>query len=157
MQNEKAIRAQVRDFLAWGNAHADFARVVTGIPPRARGIVPKGFVHSAWQILEHIRIAQPGILDFCRNPKYREKKWPDDYWPKTPAPRSAGAWRQAVADFRRDLRAVQRMAVDPRVDLTAKIPHGTGQTYLREILLVADHNAHHLAQIIDIRRALGHW
>ena len=157
MKNEKALRDQLRQMLDWGHAHASFDRVVTGVPPRLRGRVPKGFAHSIWQIVEHIRIAQADILDFCRNPRYVDKHWPDDYWPKTPAPPTGRAWARALADYRRDLRAMQRLTVDSRIELTAKIPHGTGQTYLREVLLVADHTAHHLGQLIDIRRALKIW
>jgi hypothetical protein len=111
-----------------------------------------------WQLLEHMRIAQADILDFCVNPRYTHAmKWPDDYWPAAPAPLTASAWTRTVARFRRDLQAMQRVATNPRIDLSAKIPHGTGQTYLREVLLVGDHNAHHLAQLIDVRRALGIW
>lgn len=157
MKDEKALRAELGEFLDWERAHVGFDRAVKGIPPRLRSKVPKGFAHSAWQILEHMRIAQEDILDFCRNPRYQEKEWPDDYWPKTSAPSSAGAWTRAIAAFRRDRRAMQRLAVNPRVNLLARVPHGTGQTYLREILLLADHNAHHVAQLIDIRRALDNW
>jgi len=155
--NDKAVRAQLSEFLDWGSAHASFDRAVKGMPARLLGKVPKGFEHSFWQLVEHIRIAQADILEFCLSADYEEKKWPDDYWPKTPAPPSPRAWNKSLADFRRDRRAMQRLAADPKVDLTAKIPHGAGQTYLREILLVADHTAHHVAQLIDVRRALGAW
>ena len=157
MKNEKALRHQLALFLDWNHAHAGFDAAVNGIPPNRRGTVPKGFVHSAWDIVEHMRIAQGDILEFCRNPKYRDKKWPDDYWPPTPSPPSAVAWKKSLDGYRADRRAFQRLARNARVDLFANIPHGTGQTYLRELLLVADHNAHHVAQIIDIRRALGIW
>jgi hypothetical protein len=110
-----------------------------------------------WQVVELIRIAQHDILDFCRNPGYREMKWPDDYWPRLPAPRRAAAWARSLAAFRRERRAMQRLAADRRVDLFATIPHGSGQTYLREVLLAGDHTAYHVAQIVDIRRALGVW
>jgi uncharacterized damage-inducible protein DinB len=153
---DAALRAQLADFLNWRNAHAGFDAAVAGIPPRMRGVVPKGFAHSIWQVVEHLRIAQNDILDFSINSRYREKKWPDDYWPKSASPSSA-AWTRSLSKFRSDRRAMQRLAVNPRVDLLAMIPHGHGQTYLREILLVADHNAHHVAQIIDLRRALGIW
>ena len=134
-----------------------FDDAVKGMPVKQRGVVPEGFAHSAWQILEHIRIAQHDILEFCRNPAYKEMKWPDDYWPASPVPKSAAAWNRAVADFRRDRIAMQRLARDSRINLFAKIPHGSGQTYLRELLLVADHTAYHVAQLVDVRRALGSW
>jgi uncharacterized damage-inducible protein DinB len=157
MPSDKALRAQLAEFLDWRHAHAGFDDVVAGIPVKLRGAVPKGFAHSLWQIVEHMRIAQHDILDFSLNKNYKEMKWPDDYWPKTPGPKSASAWTKSLASFRADRKVLQRLAMNLRVDLLAKIPHGSGQTYLRELLLVADHNAHHIAQIIDIRRALGIW
>ena len=158
MVNEKALRLQLADLLGWESAHVGFDRAVAGVPVRMRGVVPKGFAHSVWQIVEHIRIAQADILDFCVNPRYQhDLAWPDDYWPKTRAPKSGAAWTKSLAAYRRDLAAMQRLAKNPKVDLFARIPHGSGQTCLREILLVADHNAHHVAQIIDVRRALGAW
>jgi uncharacterized damage-inducible protein DinB len=154
---DTATRKQLADFLDWHDAHVGFDAAVKGIPPRLRGAVPAGFAHSAWQIVEHIRTAQADILEFCRSRAYREKKWPDDYWPKAPKPRNAAAWTKAVASFRRDRKTLQRLAVDRRIDLLAKVPSGSGQTYLRELLLAADHTAYHVAQIVDIRRALGIW
>ena len=157
MAHDTALRAQLAEFLDWGHAHAGFDDVVKGVAPKNRGAVPKGFAHSIWEIVEHMRIAQADILDFCGNKRYEEKIWPDDYWPASRRPKSAGAWTTALADYRRDRKAVQRLTVNRRIDLSAKIPHGSGQTYLREILLIADHNAHHIAQIIDLRRAQGIW
>jgi uncharacterized damage-inducible protein DinB len=157
MVDEKALRVQLATFLDWKQAHATFDDVVKGIPPRLRGAVPTGFAHSVWQIVEHIRLAQADILAFSVSKEYREKKWPDDYWPKALAPKNAAAWNASLKAFRRDRKAMQRLAANRRIDLLANVPHGTGQTYLREILLVADHTAHHVAQIIDIRRALGIW
>jgi uncharacterized damage-inducible protein DinB len=155
---DKALRLQLADFLDWKSAHVGFEDAVKGFPPKLRGAVPDGFAHSAWQTIEHMRIAQHDILDFCRNPRYEhDMKWPDDYWPKTRAPKTAGAWSGSLAGFRRDRKAMQRLAADRRVDLFATIPHGSGQTCLREILLAADHAAYHIAQIVDIRRALGIW
>jgi hypothetical protein len=157
MAVDKAIRAQLAEFLDWESAHVGFDGAVKGMSPKLRGQVPDGFEHSAWQLVEHIRIAQHDILDFCLNARYRAMQWPDDYWPKTPGPKSAAAWTKSIAAFQSDRRALQRLAKNPRIDLLAKIPHGSGQTYLREILLVADHTAHHVAQVIDVRRALGDW
>ena len=155
--SEQLLRAQLADYLDWKSAHVGFDDALKNLPAKSRGVVPAGFAHSVWQVVEHVRIAQHDILDFCRNPRYQEMKWPDDYWPKSPAPKGAAAWSRALADFRRDRTALQRLAVNRRIDLFATIPHGSGQTYLRELLLVADHTAYHVAQIVDIRRALGHW
>jgi uncharacterized damage-inducible protein DinB len=157
MENDHAFRAQLVKLLDFKEAHVDFDRAVKGIPARMRGQLPRGADHSLWQLVEHLRIAQADILEFCRTAKYKEKKWPDDYWPKTPRPRSAAAWNTAIAGYRRDRKALQRLAADPKIDLLAAIPHGTGQTYLREILLVADHNGYHIGQIVALRRRLGIW
>ena len=151
------MRTQLAKTLDWGEAHADFDAAVKDFPAALRGKRLDGLPYSAWQILEHLRIAQHDILDFSRNAKYEEMKWPDDYWPASPVPKSAAAWNRALADYRADRRAMQRFVVTPGTDLLAKIPHGSGQTVLRELLLVADHTAYHVAQIVDIRRALGHW
>jgi hypothetical protein len=150
-----------RHFLArlldWEDAHAGFDKAVADIPAELRGKKPRGLPYSAWQIVEHLRIAQHDILDFCRNPRYREMKWPDDYWPKSPVPPSVDAWDRSISAYRRDRKALQRMATNAKLDLDAKIPHGTGQTYLRELLLVADHNAYHVGQLVLLRRLLGTW
>ena len=157
MIDEKALRAQLVKLLDFEEAHVGFDRAVKGIPPRMRGKVPANGEHSLWELLEHLRIAQADILEFCRTAKYKEKKWPDDYWPATPAPRSASAWTKAIADYRRDRKAFQRLAANTRIDLLATIPHGTGQTYLREIVLAADHAAYHIGQIVTVRKQLGIW
>jgi uncharacterized damage-inducible protein DinB len=157
MIDEKALRAQLVKLLDFEEAHVGFDRAVKGIPPRMRGKVPANGEHSLWELLEHLRIAQGDILEFCRTAKYKEKKWPDDYWPASPAPRSASAWTKAIADYRRDRKAFQRLAANSRIDLLATIPHGTGQTYLREIVLAADHAAYHIGQIVTVRKQLGIW
>lgn len=151
------LRQEIADLLAWEKAHVGFDKTVNGIAPRYRGVVPKGLSHSAWQLLEHLRIAQADILEFCRSARYTEKRWPDDYWPATPAPPSVAAWTRSIAAFRRDRLALQRLARSSKVDLFARIPHGTGQTYLRELLLIADHTSYHLGQLVIVRRALGIW
>ena len=157
MIDEKALRTQLVKLLDFEEAHVGFDRAVKGIPPRMRGKVPANGEHSLWELLEHLRIAQADILEFCRTAKYKEKKWPDDYWPASPAPRSASAWTKAIADYRRDRKAFQRLAANSRIDLLATIPHGTGQTYLREIVLAADHAAYHIGQIVTVRKQLGIW
>ena len=157
MSDDKALRAQLVKLLNFEEAHVGFDRAVKGIPARLRGKLLQGCEHSLWQLVEHLRIAQADILEFCKTAKYRAKTWPDDYWPKTPGPRNAAAWTKAIAAYRRDRKALQRLAANRRVDLLAAIPHGTGQTYLREILLIADHNAYHIGQIVALRRRLGIW
>jgi uncharacterized damage-inducible protein DinB len=151
------LRDQIARFLDWGDAHADFDQAVKGIAPRLRGVVPKGLPYSVWQLVEHLRIAQADILEFCVSAKYREKKWPDEHWPRSPRPSSGAAWTKSIAAFRRDRKALQKLAMNPKVDLFAAIPHGKGQTYLRELLLVADHTAYHVGQIVVARRVLGIW
>jgi uncharacterized damage-inducible protein DinB len=157
MVDEKALRAQLVKLLDFQEAHVGFDRAVKGIPARLRGDVPGGWEYSLWQLLEHLRIAQADILEFCVTARYKEKKWPDDYWPKSPAPRGAAAWTKAIAAYRRDRKTLQRLAANTKIDLLATIPHGTGQTYLREILLVADHASYHIGQIVALRRQLGIW
>jgi uncharacterized damage-inducible protein DinB len=143
--------------LAWHDAHVDFDAAVEGLAPGLRGQRPHGMPHSPWEIVEHIRIAQHDILDFCRNPKYEEMKWPEEYWPPDPAPGSPAAWDASIAAFHRDLTALQDLAADEDIDLFATIPHGSGQTYLRELVLVIDHNAYHVGELVAIRRMLGAW
>jgi hypothetical protein len=157
IDSNAALRAQLVHFLDWHDAHADFDTAIDGIPPALRGAVPEGLPYSSWQLLEHLRLAQHDIHDFCVNPTYREMKWPDDYWPSSPEPPSSEAWDESVAGYRRDREAMQRLAADPAIDVFAKIPHGTGQTYLREILVVVDHAAYHIGQLVLVRRLLGNW
>jgi DinB family protein len=157
MTNDAALREQLRKLLDWQDAHVGFDRAVDGIPPDLRGQTPEGAPYSPWQLLEHLRLAQYDILDFCRNPQYQEMKWPDDYWPASAAPASAADWDASVKQFREDRKAFQDLAADPKIDLFAKIPHGQGQTYLREILLEADHAAYHIGELVVVRRLLGAW
>ena len=151
------IRGHLAKLLEWGDAHVTFDAAVKGIPPRLRGVVPAGWEYSAWQLVEHIRLAQSDILEFCVSKTYEEKRWPDDYWPKSRAPRHAAAWTRSIAAIRRDRKSLQRLAANVKIDLLAAIPHGAGQTYLRELLLIADHTAYHVGQIVALRRQLGVW
>lgn len=156
MTHNDALRTHLVRLLDWHDAHVDFETAIKDMPPELRGAVPPGLPHSAWQILEHLRLAQHDILDFCVNPGYHEKTWPDDYWPAA-APPTTAAWDESTAAYRRDLKDVKRLVKDPATDLFATIPHGSGQTYLREILLVTDHAAYHIGQIVLVRRLLGIW
>jgi hypothetical protein len=150
------LREQLLKLLDFKEAHADFDTVVKDVPVEARATVPPGAAHSLWQILEHLRIAQNDIWDFSVNAGYVEKKWPDDYWPTSPEPPSARAWDESIAAYRRDREAMQQLVKD-QPDVFATIPHGTGQTYLREVLLISHHASYHLAEMVTLRRLLGAW
>lgn len=115
------------------------------------------FPYSPWQLVEHLRMTQHDILDFCQNPQYRQPTWPDDYWPSAVGPPSSAVWDDSIRGFQRDRARLERLARDPAVDLSASIPHGQGQTYLRELLLAADHAAYHVGELIVVRRLLGAW
>lgn len=149
-----ALRRQIASLLDWKDAHVTFDHAVSGIPHDLRGRQPAGLPYSPWQLLEHLRLAQRDILEFCTSPGYEEPVWPDDYWPAGPAP-GDGEWERSMESFRADREALKQLAFD--VDLFESIPHGTGQTYLRELLLVADHNAYHIGELIVVRRLLGNW
>jgi hypothetical protein len=152
-----SLRQHLIELLTGGHAHATFEDAIKGLPPKLRGTKPANFPHSAWMILEHLRLAQLDILEFSRNGKHQSPKWPEGYWPKTEAPPNEEAWKDSVGQFESDLNAVKNLVKNPRTDLFAKIPWGDGQTILREALLVADHNAYHVAQLVDVRRLLGAW
>jgi hypothetical protein len=153
----QSLRKELVELLGGGNAHAKFEDVIKDLPPKLRGTKPEKFPHSPWMILEHLRIAQSDILEFSRNPKHKSPNWPEGYWPKVATPLNASAWNKSVQEFRRDLKALQALVASPKTDLFAPIAWGDGQTILREALLAADHNAYHLAQMVDVRRLLGTW
>lgn len=134
-----------------------FDDAVAEFPPALRGSVPAGLPYSAWQLLEHIRRTQSDILEFCVAAHYDEKSWPKDYWPDAAVPPAPAAWDESIAAIRRDRAALATMTTDAKTDLTARVPNGDGQTYLREILLVIDHTAYHLGELIVLRRLLGAW
>jgi hypothetical protein len=156
-QTDAGLRKHVVELLTLGHAHATFYQAVKGLPVELRGKVPKGAEHSPWQLLEHLRLAQWDILDFSRNAKYQALKWPDDYWPKEKKPADDKAWDKSVRAFKKDLKEIVALVEDEKTDLFAKIPHGEGQTILREALLVADHNAYHVGQLVLVRKMLGAW
>jgi hypothetical protein len=155
--NEKLLREHLTNLLSGGGAHLDWKASFAGIPPKLRGVRPSGSPHSLWEMLEHMRIAQWDILEFSRNPKHVSPDWPEGYWPGSPEPPNSQAWEKSLKLFARDLAAMEKLVANPKTDLFARIPHGTGQTILREALLVADHNAYHLGQVVFIRRLLGAW
>ncbi len=157
MSDDTALRQHLVKLLRGKQAHVDFDRVVGGLPAKLRGAKVRGLPFTAWRLLEHMRIAQWDILEFSLNPKHVSPKWPAGYWPEGDAPPSDAAWKASVAGFRRDLTAMQDLVADPATDVFARIPHGQGQTILREALLVADHNSYHLGQLVLLRRALGAW
>lgn len=157
MDRDQALRDHLTRLLEWRDAHTDFESAVAGLPLALRGRKPEGLPYSPWRLVEHLRITQQDILDFCRNPGYTELDWPDDYWPESDAPPSEAAWEHSVAAFRQGLAQLRALAADTSIDLFARVPHGTGQTYLRELLLVADHNAYHVGQLVTVRRLLGAW
>ena len=150
-------RKTLASVLAWEDAHVSFDSAVKGVPAKLRGVRVEGLPYSLWELLEHIRLAQRDILDFCVDSKYRAKKWPDAYWPGKSAPPNTRAWQKSVVAVRVDRRTLQKLALDASIDLDAPIPHGDGQTYLREILLAADHAAYHVGEMVTVRRLLGAW
>lgn len=156
-RKDKSLREHLLYLLQGGGAHAKFNDVIRGIPARLRGKQPDPLPHSLWMLLEHMRIAQWDILEFSRNPKHVSPKWPEGHWPKTEAPPNAVAWKASVSQFRQDLKEMEALVKNSKTDLFAHIPWGNGQTILREALLVADHNAYHLGQMLDVRRLLGAW
>ena len=156
-KNDKVLREQLLFLLKGGGAHADFDTAIEGLPAAMRGKRPEGVAHSAWEIVEHMRIAQWDILEFSRNPKHVSPEWPREYWPKTQAPPNSAAWNKSVKAFRSDLKAMCQLVGRGSTNLYAPIPHGDGQTILREALLIADHNAYHLGELVLIRRVLGAW
>jgi uncharacterized damage-inducible protein DinB len=143
--------------LRGGGAHIEFEKAIAGLPTELRGAKPSGLPFSAWSLLEHMRIAQWDILEFSRDAKHASPPWPEGYWPNTDAPPSPEAWERSVAAFRADQKAMEQFVASAKTDLHSKIPHGEGQTILREALLVADHNAYHLGQLVMLRRLLGAW
>jgi DinB superfamily len=154
MKKTDPIREHITNLLTKAEAHVDLREALKNFPSELRGRKPDGAPHTPWQLLEHIRIAQWDILEFSRSAKHKSPKWPDEYWPNTEAPPSDKAWDKSVKQVLTDLDAMRKLASDPKRDLTAKIPHGEGQTLLREALLVADHNAYHLGQLVMVRRIL---
>jgi len=152
-----SLREHLLYLLRGGGAHLDFDKAIAGLSPELRGGRPPGQPHTPWRLLEHMRIAQWDILRFSIDPNHVSPDFPDGYWPSGDAPPDATAWDRSVQAFRDDLRAMQELVANPATDLFTPLPHGQGQTVLREALLLADHNAYHLGQLVLVRRLLGAW
>jgi len=135
-------------------SHIDFDSAVKDFPVNARGTKPVGVPHTAWQLVEHMRIAQHDILEFSRNSKHKSPKWPEGYWPETEAPPGKKAWEESVAAFQNDARELSKLVADPQQDLFKPFEHGDGQTLLREALLVATHNSYHLGQLVFLKKSV---
>ncbi|MGA2373030.1 MAG: DinB family protein [Candidatus Korobacteraceae bacterium] len=157
MEHDKQLRQQIAKVMDWNEAHADLSAAVSDFPAEFRGRVPDGLPYSAWQLLEHLRIALWDILEFSRDAKHKSPEWPEGYWPKKTAPPNDAAWEKSVSSIRENLEAMRKLINDPKQDLFAPIPHGSGQTLLRQALLIADHNAYHIGQLVLVRKALGAW
>ena len=155
--HDQALREHLVSLLKGGGAHVHFMDAIDGFPEAKRGAFVEGLRHTVWQLMEHVWIAQRDLLEFSRNPKRVSPGFPEGYWPKTPVPPDEAAWEESVQAFQHDLQEMIKLVKNPKTDLCAAIPHGDGQTVLREALLLADHNAYHLGQLIDLRRALGTW
>lgn len=152
-----AFRQHLVELLKSENAHTGFSKAVQELRKDQRGQLPDGASHTAWQLVEHLRIAQWDILEFSRNAEHESPEWPDGYWPPTDTPPTDAAWEESIEAFRRDRNAMCELVGDPETDLLAEIPWGDGQTLLREALLLADHNSYHIGQLVSLRRALRSW
>lgn len=157
MTQVNPLRQHLTRLLDWRDAHANFDSAVAHLAPEHRGVAPPGLPYSPWQLVEHVRLTQADILAFCVRSDYQEGTWPDDYWPAAPAPPDAHAWEESIAAYHRDLARLRELVSSELCDPFAKVPAGTGQTFLREFLLVADHTAYHVGQLVAVRRLLSDW
>jgi hypothetical protein len=156
--NDASLRDHLFQLLLGGNAHVDVLAALKGFPAKLYGAKPENAAHSAWEILEHMRIALRDLWEFSTNPEYVEKKWPDDYWPSSAAPPSNEAWHSSVRALKKDLEAFGELVKNPSSNLFAPIPWGKeDQTLLREVLIAADHNSYHTGELIFLRRLQGAW
>ena len=157
MASEKTTRELLLEQLEGRNAHVDFDQAVQGLTFKQTGIKVEGLPHTIWELIEHIRIAQADILEFCKNPDYEELDWPKDYWPEASMPESKQPLEASVGAVREGLEEMQNMVQDRENDLQKPFEHGSGQTLFREAMLIVDHNSYHIGQIVQIRRLLGSW
>lgn len=157
MNRDTFLREQLVTLLEGGEAHMNFSEAVADFPQNQINTEPPNVPYSFWHLVEHLRITQYDILDFCRNKNYKEINWPDDYWPEKNAVATPKDWKNSVLSFQKDLKDVVRLVQNPKTNLSAKIPWGSGQTYLREALLVSDHNAYHIGELAILRQVVGAW
>jgi len=157
VNQDLALREQLVSLLKGGEAHVHFMDAIEGFPEAKRGAFVEGLRHTGWQLLEHARLAQWDILEFSRDAKHVSPGFPEGYWPKTPGPQDEATWAKSVREFQHDLQEMIKLVKNQKTDLCSAIPHGQGQTILREALVLADHNSYHLGQLVDLRRALGAW
>jgi DinB superfamily len=155
--DDASLRQHLLELLDGGHAHPDFEAAIAGLSPEVRGAKPPGLPHTPWRLLEHMRLAQWDILRFSIDPDHVSPDFPSGYWPDGDSPPDGASWDRTVAAFRADLAAMKALVADPKTDLFATIPHGQGQTILREAMLVADHNEYHIGQMIAVRRLIGAW
>lgn len=148
------LREQLLHAMRGDESHIEFAAAVKDFPANSYGAKPAGVPHSAWQLIEHMRIAQHDILEFSRNPKHKSPKFPEGYWPKTEAPPDAKAWQASIRSFENDARKMEELMQDEQQDLFKPLAHGDGQTLLREALVVAAHNSYHLGQLMLLKKML---
>jgi hypothetical protein len=156
-ETDTLLREQLVQLLRGGNAHMTFDQMIADFPSEHMNTVFPNGTYTPWHLLEHLRLAQEDILEFIRNPDYQERAWPEDYWPAPSTQASEADWQQTIAAFQRDMGALEDLVMDPKTDLSWRIPWGTGQTILREILLVADHNAYHIGEFAIMRQVMGTW
>jgi len=154
---DQALREQLASLLKGGQAHVHFMDAIEGFPEAKRGTFAEGLPHTGWQLMEHVRIAQWDILEFSRSAKHVSPGFPEGYWPKAPVPPDEAAWEKSAQSFQHDLQEMIKLVKNSKTNLHDAIPHGEGYTILRQALLLADHNAYHLGQLVDLRRALGAW
>jgi hypothetical protein len=157
MDHDRQLRQQIAKIIDWDEAHANFSAAVSNFPVKLRGLVPDGFQHSGWQLLEHIRLASWDIVEFSRDARHKSPKWPEGFWPKTIAPPDTASWGSSAAEVRKHFKSMRKLITDPKRDILAPIPRGSCQTLLREALLLADHTSYHLGQLVLVRKALGTW
>lgn len=156
-KKDEVSRAELLALIKGGNAHMSFDDAVEDFPEsKMNALFPNG-TYTPWHLIEHIRRSQLDILEFMRNPDYKEMKWPDDYWPEKEKRATKKEWEETIAKFHKDTDEILALLNDPKTDLSAKIPHGDGQTMLREFLLIADHNAYHVGEFAIMRQVMGTW
>lgn len=157
MANDKQLRQQLMKMIDWHEAHVDLQAAVNDLAPELRGRVPEGLPYSAWQLLEHIRLALWDIVEFSRDAGHKSPEWPEGYWPKSAAPPDPGAWDKSVKAIQGHVEEIRKLIGEPNRDLLAPLPHGSGQTLFRQVVLIIDHNAYHVGQLVLVRKALGAW